>query len=475
MRRKRAKRISAEPVASPRQDDVGTINRAMIALAITLFVLTRFYLLFVLRPQLSDVPLYFQYAGNAVDLHQTPYMGEFEIEYPPLAWWTISAPRLLDDRRISDPRNPSQVMPVFVDYQRTFRGLMFLFDLASFAVLLLIVRRRRPRLTGWAALVYVIAAALFVHLLYDRLDVGLLMLLMLWAYSWLQSLEDSGRKEAWVAAAYLLLGLSISFKIIPIICVPFLLLAEFYAPRRLSRLTVALTALAAGIGGPFLIQYAVSGSGVFALFKHHAEREIQLESLYSVLMMIAAMFGVPAFVTHSHGAFDLSGDLSHLMKILSEILLFGFLAGMGLWALLRRSRYTRRDAYRFSCYIIAAAVILSNVLSPQYFIWAFGLLMLLALEIMPERRAWPWILGAALLALAALTTWIFPYHYLYTESSPIALVPIPLADHFASSPIACVVLGLRNLIYLAVVIWLGVMLIKRTDQLALTNSLNLPG
>ena len=69
--------------------------------------------------------------------------------------------------------------------------------------------------------------------------------------------------------------------------------------------------------------------GVLGMFKFHAEREMQLESLYSTLMMIGSLFGAPVAIMHSHGAWNLSGNLSHAMKILSTILLLGFLAGLG--------------------------------------------------------------------------------------------------------------------------------------------------
>ncbi len=465
MGRKRPKRMSVKST-SVEPGGSEKISLILTWIAIALFVLTRYYILVVMRfgsehqPQISDMILYFEYAVRANDFHQTAYQPGFEVEYPPLAWWTINAPRLLDDRQITNPRDPRQVTPIFLEYTRAFRGLMFLCDLTSFVLLILIAQKRRPRLAGWAALIYTISTAILAHLLYDRLDVGLLVLLMLGAYTWTRSLQESGWTITWTAAAYALVGLSISYKVIPIICVPFLLLSEFYAPRRQARLTAALLALLAGIGLPFLIQYAASGPGVFALFMHHAEREIQLESLYSTLMMIAAVFGEPVFVSHSHGAFNLAGNLSHAMKILSSILLFGFLAGLGLWAVLRWSRYTRQHAYLLSCYVISSAVILSNVLSPQYFIWAFPLLLLLGIEVFPSGQIMPWILGALLVGLALMTTWIFPYNYFCSELNPHGLIPISRTDSLASSPIGYVILGLRNLTYLGMVLWLGVIICK---------------
>ena len=140
-------------------------------MAIALFVLTRFYLLFFARPMISDVGMYFGYAVNAVDLQQTPYTEEFVMPYPPLAYWTTCAPRMFDDRRITGNRDP-QLRPIYFDYARGFRGLMFICDLASFTMLLLIVRKRRPQMAPWAALLYVITTTILGHVLFDRLDVA---------------------------------------------------------------------------------------------------------------------------------------------------------------------------------------------------------------------------------------------------------------------------------------------------------------
>ncbi len=456
---------SKEPKSAPLQStSVGPktrTNRVLIVLAIALFVISRYYILFILHPEISDMGWYFEFAAKSVDLGQTPYKGDFKVEYPPLALWTIILPRALDHIRITNPQDVQQLTLFYYHYGYAFRGLMFLCDLASFIILLLIVRRRYPRLQGYAAIFYTISTGILSHLLYDRLDAGLLLFIVLAVYCYVRSMDQSKWTFAWTVAAYAVLGLSFSYKVIPIVCVPFLLLADFQAPRRLIRVPCALAALAAGIVVPFAIQYSASGRGVFDLFSEHAEREIQLESIYSTLMSIISLFGSPLSVVHAHGAFNLSGDWSHAMTIISKIILLGFFVILGLWALLRWSRYTRQDAYWLTCYIMPAAVIISNVLSPQYFVWAFPLMLLLAVELFPSKQAPLWILGVLLIVLAGITTWIFPYHYICTLLNPYGLVPITREGPLPPSPVSYIVLGVRNFVYLGVIVWLGVVLFKR--------------
>jgi 4-amino-4-deoxy-L-arabinose transferase-like glycosyltransferase len=461
-----SKEPSKEVKTAPQQPlsiaESGTrANRMLLILAIALFVLSRYYVFFILHPEITDMGWYFEFAVRFADLGQTPYQGDFKVEYPPLALWTIVLPRELDYFRITDLNDVQRVTLFYHHYGYAFRGLMLLCDVASFIIVLLLVGRRYPRLTGYAALFYTFSTGILCHLIYDRLDTGLLLLIILGLYCYVRSFDQAKRTFAWTAAAYTVLGLSFSYKVIPIICVPFLLLADFQAPRRWSRLFFALSGLAAGIAVPFAIQYWASGPGVFDLFGEHAQREIQLESIYSTLMSMISIFGSPLSVKHAHGAFNLSGDWSHVMTIISKVVLLGFFVVLGLWAVLRWSRYSRQDAYWLACFVPPAAVIISNVLSPQYFVWAFPLMLLLAVELFPFQRAPLWIVGVLVIVLAALTTWIFPYHYICTLLNPYGLVPMDKEGPLPPSPVSYIVLGVRNFLYLGLIVWLGVVMFKR--------------
>ncbi len=273
--------------------------------AVLLFLLSRAYILAELTPLVTDVPYsYFREAALVVDLHKSPY-SEVAIEYPPLAWWITCIPRLLDQHTITEPENIRQVEPIRKSYHNTYRIMMFFCDLLCFPLLLAIAWKRRRDLAGWAVLAYTIVTASLGHLLYDRLDLPLLLLLLLWAYCWIRSLGTSGRL-GWAAAAYSFMGLSISLKLIPVVAVPFLLLADFHGLRRATRLAVGLLCLATAACLPFFIQYLVSGPAVFSVFSHHAERGIQIESIYASAILLASLLGTPITVASTHGAYEVS-------------------------------------------------------------------------------------------------------------------------------------------------------------------------
>jgi protein O-mannosyl-transferase len=442
-------------------------SSTLLGLAVLLFIVTRCFIAFVLDPTITDViSPYYEYATSVVDRQQTPYR-DFTVEYPPVSWWSIAGPRLLDGRRLSqDPNSPAD-LSIKADYHRAYRLEMALCDLISFMLFVAIVRRRRPRLAGLAALTYVVTSAILCHVLYDHLDEGTLLFSMLGAYAWVRSLDRGRMSLAWSGAAMLFLGLGFSHKLMPLVAAPFLLLGGWRGPDRWRRTAVGVCGLLLGVAGPFAIQYAVSGPGVFALFGRHARREIQVESLYSTLMWIGSLFGnsVSVSLFREDRSCCIFGDGAGAMKTLSTVLLCGFLGGTWLWAALRRARFGKNEALAVACYTLGACVVFSKVLSPQYFVWSIPMLLLAAVEALPEEGSPRWVLTGLLVIVAGLTTWLFPYHYFCAplgpggSPSPYGLVPASPEESLAPSSLAYLVLALRNFLYLGIVVWLGTMLL----------------
>jgi len=198
---------------------MGRTSTRLFAAAILLFIVTRCYIAFVLDPRLTDVTLYFDYAARAIDREKKPY-SDYAIEYPPVAWWSMAVPRLLDGRRLARSQHSPTDSSIMRDYHRAYRLEMALFDAASFALFLAIVRKRRPQLAGWAALAYVATSTILGYVLYDHLDEGTLLFCMLGAYAWTRTLGSGRSSLPWSWAAFLFLGLGFAHKIVPAIAVP---------------------------------------------------------------------------------------------------------------------------------------------------------------------------------------------------------------------------------------------------------------
>lgn len=462
------------------------------------FAVTRAYLLvgftpfpskddswFSFAPKGPDIQMYFAYAVASVDAGKTPYVIDpdnparnFEIEYPPLAFWTIAFPRWRDGERLT-PREIDKMRRgdygTLVDYWKGFRWQMEVFDLAAFLLFLFAVRRRRPECAAIACWAYVIGTAMMGNLLFDRLDVGLLFFLMLWAFFWVRSLGLTRQADGWILAAYFAFGLGISYKLIPVVALPFLLLAELQfvlAAGRARRLPQAISAVfgrvavfAIAVSFPFFPHFLSVGTDVFAFLKYHGERELEIESSWATLLMFLNKVGGLGIETgHAHKSFYVDTtavEFGSFLQSISTIVLFGIFAAVGLWAVAEGRRYDRVRAFWMACFAICMLVILARVFSTQYWIWIIPLLLLLGAEVLSR---WRYVLLAVLLILmAGMTTWVFPYNFYSHELPELTKLTNPNGLVPALSDPACWMMIARNAIYLGTIVWLGVAILRASS------------
>jgi len=427
--------------------------------AVAVFVVSRVYLLLAFAPLYSDVTLYFRYAVETWDFGRVPYLQE-KIEYPPLAYEVMTVPRWADDNRIS----PAQAKRLnqtldwdasYAAYERPFRLLMGLAEGLSFVLFALTLARLRPDLLTAGTWGYVVSTTLLAHVLYSRLDAGLLALVMLWAYAWTRLRHDSPR--VWSSLAYLTVGLGISYKFVPVVTLPYLLLADWQVTgRRTSGGALArpLAYLGLGVLFPYLPLLRSSGWSALSWLHFHAERGIEIESIYATLMMVMAPWGFRIEAVHGSGCWNLVSSLAPILASASTWLLAAALLAMLLWVWCRKASYERDDAFRIACLSILVAVTLSKVFSPQYLVWAVPLLLLLAADVLDNRAFITLTCGIIFTAL--LTTAVFPYLFFeqgrsrldFVDFNPYALVP-------NLHPLPCALLVLRNLLWMGAVVWVA--------------------
>jgi hypothetical protein len=444
-------------------------RRLAIGLAVVAFLLTRVYLLLVFKPLISDVaPVYFHYAVQGVDKGLCPYRdfgGESaksdpstitrSIEYPPGAWWVMAIPRLLSTRPIVTELDAKHaLLPYYVGY----RWLMFLADAATFALVIALVRRRRPEYLAWVLWTYLVTTTVLAHVLYDRLDMVLLLLLAIWSYAWLRPDDEDATAPAWRFVSYFVLGLSVAYKLAPLVVVPFVLLADWQATkgigRKLLRGMALVMILVVGVLLPGLPFYREAGWGVLGFLKYHGQRPVEIESLYASLQMLLAPLGLQVHAKYDFGGWNLESSISPFLAAASTWIWLGALCSLGLWALAQRREFGRPAAWRLACFSLLMTVITAKVVSVQYLVWVIPLMLWLGAEIMSQRE-YVGLCGLSVL-MAALTAWLFPYHFFETDTR-YALTPI-------LHPLACGVLVLRNAVLLGIVGWLGVRLAQRARQ-----------
>ena len=393
------------------------------------YVASRGVIYGLLYDAISDVPVYFDYAVAGVDRGRMPYRDIAKLEYPPTAYWAVCLPRYLSSWRLPEVDEPRlRIDPQYAaeydalrrrhlnHYDWGFRGLMLACDVVAFAALASILARRRPRLVAAGAATYVIVTSLLAVLLLDRFDIGLTALLLVWAYAWLRAAEPNDR-GFWSALSYAALGAGISFKLIPVLAVPFVLLGEarqWYRDRKARRLVIGPAVLLAFGAGPFVYYYAQAGDDLGRLFAYHSRRGVQIESTFASAMMLVDAHGkLNAY--YDYGAWNLAGPGERTLAQLSPWLTVGLLGLLGLRCLAARrfgADFDAASAYRAVCVAIPLAAATSKVLSPQYFLWILPLSILAAAEF-AERREFLAVC-AAMIVIAALTTFVFPLHYMET-------------------------------------------------------------
>ncbi len=433
------------------------MSRLFIA-ALVAFVATRVWLLGWFEPKLNgDMLIYFRYAVDGVDLGHAPYR-ETDLEYPPLSWWTIAAPRWRPSQPIYRSYltiGDGSLSDFYPEYFGRFRLIMAGFDVGSFALLGAIIARRRRELLGIAAWGYVLCTACLPHVLYDRLDIGLLFFVLAWARCWLRAAASS-QPLLWKLAACAALGCGISYKLIPLAIVPAMGLAELrqaVEQRRYRSLIVGGVTLLITACGPFAYYYATSGPGVFKLFTYHGARGIEIESTWATLVLPLKWLGVNLAVSHGHGSINLDSPISSTLAVVSSVALCAILLGSGTLAWRAAKTDPVSAGYRFGLLALLAAVVVSKVLSVQYLLWTLPVLLLLGLEVTNQKQAWQ--LVGAVTVLAALSTLLYPYLFFLEMPWGDGTIPNPWPLAPSLHPLPCTVLIVRNALLVAWISWAG--------------------
>ena len=368
----------------------------------------------------------------------------------------MSGVRRLTGDPLPNPAEPAQIEATRARYVSHFRQVMFVADLLSLGLMIAIVRRRRPKALAITLLAYAAATAVLGHVLYDRLDMLALLLVLLWAYAWSRSAAQDRAAGAFHIMAWSALGLAIAYRLIPVLIVPFALLADARHAQRGRRLATAGLILAIAIAGPMALQYSWSGPGVMQFLTYQGERGIEIESLFATIMWAGHLIGVPIAVTLSHGGANLAGPLAASMKAAATVGLVAMVGGLWLLMWRRPAADASAAAARYGGLALASAVILSNVLSPQYLLWALPVVLLLVVDLTGANTRAHLVSGGVVVLIAALTTWVFPYHFFYLgDSTPLGLVPINMDLPLPPSSATFAAIAMRNALYLGLLAWIA--------------------
>jgi hypothetical protein len=323
-----------------------------IAIHALIFLATALYLIFMGKDDLAAVSwsltFYHENASKAM-AGEIPYR-DFLFEYPVLSFPLFLIPRLI----VSD----------LAGYKVAFVLEMLAFDAAA---IYLIARQvseteglgRVPGRLGW----YTIYCVSLSPLLIGRFELAPMVLAFAAARWWFVGRSIPGGVAA---------GLGALMKIFPgVVAAPALVweMSRLRASR--ARGTVAFFAtLAVGLA----IWFGVGGRRVLDSLGYHAERGLEVESVYGGALFLWGMVtGADAPWIFNYKAYHVAPEWgARLVPLVLPIQVGALLLVMGRF---RRSGLS--DGMRYSAAAVLAFIISGKVLSPQYLIWLFPFLAVL--------------------------------------------------------------------------------------------------
>lgn len=327
-----------------------------------------------LREDNNDLGIYHD-AGEAILRGELPYR-DFFIEYPPGSIPAFVPPAVFADGLFE-----------YIDF---FAHEMAVVLFASL-VLVALAARRLLGPAGWLlpAVTFAAGAALLYPVALTRYDALVTLSLALAAFC----AALGGR---WVYLAYASLGFGAAAKLVPA-------LAAFPLAAVRGR-AVRGFALAGGIGLLFFAPALLFGGSRFVeSFAYHAERGLQVESVWSSALM---QLGMVEGITLGFGAFEVAGngvELASSMSLPVTAMLL-LLSGFVMYRERRSGGVPAESFPKYAAAFVLAFMIGSKVLSPQYLLWLLPLVPLAGGGIGAS-------VSVLLLAACLLTTMIYPVYY----------------------------------------------------------------
>jgi hypothetical protein len=323
----------------------------------------------------SDVRLYFVYANQAM-AGNIPYR-DFLVEYPPFSFPLLLLPRLFARS--------------LLNYAIAFIVEMVLINAVAVYLIARTVESREgiervpERLVWYTLFVFALGPIVFA-----KFDLAPMVLALAAVLAWFSGRSCTGG---------ILAGLGTLVKVFPAVIVGPALVFEA-ARSRVWRWRGAL-AFVVTVGTGVALWLGLGVAGVRTSLGYHLERGLEVESLYSgLLMIVAKVAGAPMSWVFDHGSFQLLTSWSAAVATLALPLQAATLL-LVIW---RFYRSGMRDGIRFCGAAVVAFVITGKVLSPQYLIWLFPFMTLLEGSIWRRARL---VFLVCCLASTAIYPWAF--------------------------------------------------------------------
>lgn len=361
-----------------------------------------------------------QYALN-VEQGQVPYR-DFQMEYPPLSLVVFDMPTLFS------PGTPTSY--------DTYRGIFAVeMCLLTLLVNFILVRIPPNHQAGQATL----TVALY------SMGVSILSPLLPWLYDMFPALLTiiafmfiQGRKPFWSG---LTIGLAIIAKLYPLAILPVFYgyLLAWKDWKAALRLTLGLALVAALL----IPLFALDSTWPMKMLSYHLHRGLNIDSLPGGVFLLAKVAGwAEVGIVHNFGSFNIEAASStSIASWLAPLALLSlFLVSMAGFLRFRQESQNGKSisAQSLAAYTVTALlafILTSRVFSPQYLIWLLPFIPLIG------ARS-----SGFFLIIAAITIILYPFMY---------------ATLIAAIPASVLLLNLRNILAVALFVWLLIIYFPR--------------
>jgi hypothetical protein len=363
-------------------------KRSLLAL-FAIWLLLRIASFTLVHMQWSDIPIYERYATSLFG-GQTPYT-DFNFEYPPVAVVIFAIPGIF--------------ATYFGHFDFFYRLFMLLFDLGNLLLLGGLARllfRHDNKKIIWVLGSYIVLTAISFQFVLDRFDLAVAFMILL-------SLYLSLVRKQWFLA-YSVIWIATLAKLFPVILIPLLFGYQYLNFKDRSRAFLDFSYSVAFLILIFMTFFAWCGPWWNMVLAYHGERGLQIESLYSSLLLIGKLFGGAAEIIRGFGAFELNASGALIWANIALPLIGLLIIGIYIifWRVLSQRKKAEHPDYLIkailSCLLVF--VTFNKVLSPQYLLWLFPLAALAA-PLSEFKRVYL----ACWLLIAVMTAILFPFNY----------------------------------------------------------------
>jgi len=208
-----------------------------------------------------------------------------------------------------------------------------------------------------------------------------------------------------------------------LVLIPIFFISRIYESKNeistiLTELVVFISTLLS-ISLPFLL---ISYQGFVNSFVYHAERGIQIETIYSSIVHVFSAFKLISDVRMEFhfGAWELISPISPILSTLTFYLTAAML--LVIYYTLYKSKKKQQGnksiehkaipLHRVSVMAILTFVLFYKVFSSQFLLWVYPLVPLFCMK--PELRSK--VIISLFIIIGALTQLVYPLNYVYTEN-----------------------------------------------------------